>query len=158
LVLDVDERISNLVAASAASGTAIEQELYGEVIEIAPVITSSTGTSHPLLAILETRQSAFFKRFCDQNANLCRQYGHDRMDPPLNEVAAWRLAYALGDPAVADALGVELEISFNVPAELIASSVSTAMLRIARHQPISSSRMRAASRSSRLRCRCCASC
>ncbi len=65
---------------------------------MAPAITGTAGTSQPLLVILETRRSAFFKRFCDQPPNLCRQYGHDRMDPPLNEVAAWRLAYALGDP------------------------------------------------------------
>jgi hypothetical protein len=97
-MVSIDERIASLVSATMASGTAIEQELLGKVIDIGPVITSNVGLSAPPLVIMDTRRSAFFKRFCDQKPNLCSQYGHDRMESPLNEVAAWRLAYAMGDP------------------------------------------------------------
>lgn len=96
--MDLDDRISNLTAATV-HGNVIEQDLLlGEVIDIAPVVTGSPGASHPLLVVMDTRRSAFFKRFCDQNVGLCAHYGQTRMDPPLNEVTAWRLAYAMGDP------------------------------------------------------------
>jgi hypothetical protein len=98
VAVDVDERIANLMAAARPENP-IEQELLtGGIIEIGQAITSTVGTSAPPLVILDTRRAAFFKRFCDQKPNICSHYGHDRMDVPLNEAAAWRLAYALGDP------------------------------------------------------------
>ena len=96
--MNLTDRIANLQAATAR-GIAIEQELLREdIIAAAPAITSSPGSSAPLLVVLETGRSAFFKRFCDQDPNLCSQYGHHPFDVPVNEVAAWRLAYAMGNP------------------------------------------------------------
>lgn len=96
--MNIDERIANLVGATARS-TPIEQELLREpIIAMAPIMTLNPGTTTPLVVILETRRTAYFKRFRDQNANLCNQYGHERIEVPLNEVTAWRLAFAMGDP------------------------------------------------------------
>jgi hypothetical protein len=96
--MDIDTRIANLVAATA-HGTAIEQELLRtEVLAIGPLITPNVGTSAPPVAFLKTRREAYFKRFCDQVPRLCAHYKQDRMDVPLNEVVAWRLAYAMGAP------------------------------------------------------------
>lgn len=96
--MNIDERIANLTSATA-HGTPIEQELLRSgIIAMGAAITGSAGTSAPPLVVLDTRRRAFFKRFCDQKANLCRQYGHDRVEAPVNEVIAWRLAFAMGDP------------------------------------------------------------
>lgn len=96
--MNIDERIANLVAATIRS-TPIEQELLREdIIAMAPVMTANPGATAPLVVILDTRRVAYFKRFRDQNPNLCQQYRHDRVDVPLNEVTAWRLAWAMGDP------------------------------------------------------------
>jgi hypothetical protein len=97
--MNIDERIANLVVATAR-GTAKEQELLRErVIEIGSAISDTTvNTTAPPLVVLETRETAFFKRFCDQKAAVCRLYNQDRLDAVLNEVIAWRLAYAMGDP------------------------------------------------------------
>ena len=96
--MDIDERIANLVSATA-HGTPIEQELMRSgIIAMGVAITGSAGTSAPPLVVLDTRRRAFFKRFCDQKPNLCRQYKQDRIEAVLNEVTAWRLAFATGDP------------------------------------------------------------
>ena len=96
--MDIDSRIANLVAATA-TGVAIEQELlHSRVLAIAPVLTQTPGSTGPLLVVLETRRSAFFKRYRDQGARACAHYGHDRLSVPLNEVIAWRLACAMGAP------------------------------------------------------------
>jgi hypothetical protein len=96
--VNIDERIANLVAATA-SGTAIEQELMREsILAVAPTLTKNPGSSRPLLVVLETRRNAFFKRFRDQDPNLCQHYRHHPIEVPLNEVAAWRLAWAMGNP------------------------------------------------------------
>jgi len=94
----LQERINNLMAATVI-GNGIEQDLLrARVITVGTALTATGGTSAPPLVILETRRSAFFKRFRDQRPNVCSHYGHDPMDVPLNEVAAWRLAFAMGDP------------------------------------------------------------
>jgi hypothetical protein len=96
--MDLQERINNLMAATAV-GTAVEQDLLrAGVITMGTAITATGGTSAPPLVILDTRRTAFFKRFRDQRPNICARYGHDPFDVPLNEVAAWRLAFAMGDP------------------------------------------------------------
>jgi hypothetical protein len=96
--MDIDTRIANLVAATV-TGTPIEQELLrAPVIALASPITKSTGTSAPPLVILETRRSCFFKRFRDQVPRICANYRHHPYDVPLNEVATWRLAWAMGNP------------------------------------------------------------
>lgn len=96
--MNLTDRIANLNAATAY-GTVIEQELlHDQVIEVGTAITGSPGSSAPLLVVLESRRSAFFKRFCDQNRTLCAQYNQHPFDVPLNEVTAWRLASAMGDP------------------------------------------------------------
>lgn len=85
--------------AATAVGNAIEQDLLrAEVITMGTALTASGGTSAPSLVVLDTRRTAFFKRFRDQRPNICAHYGHDPLDVPLNEVAAWRLAFAMGDP------------------------------------------------------------
>jgi hypothetical protein len=96
--LTIDDRIANLNAATA-HGTTIEEELLRvDVIAMGAALTTSPGSSGPLLVALETRRSAFFKRFCDQNRNLCTRFGQHPFDVPLNEVVAWRLAAAMGNP------------------------------------------------------------
>lgn len=96
--MNLTDRIANLNAATA-HGTLIEQQLlYDEVIEVGTAVTGSPGSSAPLLVVLESRRTAFFKRFCDQNRTLCAQYGHHPFEIPVNEVTAWRLASAMGDP------------------------------------------------------------
>lgn len=96
--MDLQERINNLMAATAI-GTAIEQDLLrAGVITMGAALTATGGTSAPPLVILDTRRTAFFKRFQDQRPNVCSHYGHQSFDVPLNEVAAWRLAFAMGDP------------------------------------------------------------
>lgn len=96
--MDIQERINNLMAATVV-GTAVEQDLLrAGVITMGTALTATGGTSAPPLVILDTRRTAFFKRFRDQRPNICAQYGHAPYDVPLNEVAAWRLAFAMGDP------------------------------------------------------------
>jgi hypothetical protein len=96
--MDINMRIANLVAATA-TGVAIEQELlHSRVLAIAPALTQTPGATAPLLVVLESRRSAFFKRYRDQSARACAHYGHERLGVPLNEVIAWRLACALGAP------------------------------------------------------------
>jgi hypothetical protein len=96
--MEIQERINNLMAATVV-GTAVEQDLLrAGVITMGTALTATGGTSAPPLVILDTRRTAFFKRFRDQRPNICAQYGHAPFDVPLNEVAAWRLAFAMGDP------------------------------------------------------------
>ena len=85
--------------AATAVGNAIEQELLrAGVVTMGTVLTATGGTSAPPLVILDTGRSAFFKRFRDQRPNICARYNHHPFDVPLNEVAAWRLAFAMGNP------------------------------------------------------------
>lgn len=97
--LTIDDRIANLVAATAR-GTAKEQELQREpILEVGVAISDTTvNTSAPPLVVLDTSESAFHKRFCDQRVPLCKLYAQDPIEAVLNEVIAWRLAYALGHP------------------------------------------------------------
>lgn len=96
--LDLDTRIANLVAATAR-GTVIEQEMLRTgVLAMGVPLTANPGTSKPQTVILETRRTTYFKRFRDQVPRLYQAYKQDRYAPPLNEVVAWRLAHAMGDP------------------------------------------------------------
>lgn len=95
--MKIEDRIANLTAATR--GTPIELDLArGSIAVTAPVVTVTPGVTSPVAVVLETRRVAYFKRFGDQNKASCQHYGHDRFDVPLNEVAAWRLADAMGDP------------------------------------------------------------
>lgn len=95
--MEIEERIANL---SRATGrTPIEQDLArGPIVTAAPVLTATPGVTAPIAVLLESRTIAYFKRFADQNQQSCQHYGHERFDVPLNEITAWRLAYAMGDP------------------------------------------------------------
>jgi hypothetical protein len=94
--MDLDTRIANLVAATA-HGTLIEQEMLREgILVVGKALTETPGSTAPPLVILETGRSCFHKRFNGQNATNSAHYGHHAYDVPLNEVAAWRLAYAMG--------------------------------------------------------------
>jgi hypothetical protein len=80
----IEERIRNLSAATR--GTPIEQDLArGRISMVAPVVTATPGATTPVVV-------------GDQNPAACRHYGHEPFDVPCNEVTAWRLAYAMGDP------------------------------------------------------------
>lgn len=97
--MDIDARIAKLAAAAAISPSPVEQELLrADVIVVAPHQTVHPGTSAPAAVYLAGGREAFFKRFRDQRTDLCAIYGHDRVEVPMNEVVAWRLAMALGDP------------------------------------------------------------
>ena len=97
--MDIDARIAKLAAAAAASPSPVEQELLrANVIVMAPHQTHHPGTSAPSIVYLATGRVGYFKRFRDQRLDLCAHYGHDRVEVPMNEVTAWRLAMALGDP------------------------------------------------------------
>lgn len=83
--------------AATAHGTAVEQDLLRTpVIAVGHHLTQHPGSSAPPVVVLETRRTAFFKRFRDQSPTICAHYQHDPYDVPLNEVVAWRLAEALG--------------------------------------------------------------
>jgi len=100
--MDINARINNLCAAAAATRSQVERELLrAPVIVVGPHQTQHPGSSAPLVTILatgETTRTAYFKRFCDQVPALCGHYGQDRVEAPMNEVIAWRLADAMGDP------------------------------------------------------------
>lgn len=94
--MNATERIAGLQE-TAYVRTPIEDELlFGEVASVAPVITASPGHTAPLMVTLETGRIAYFKRFIDQDPNMCSHYGHHPYEVPLNEVCAWRLAWAMG--------------------------------------------------------------
>ncbi|MGI8729288.1 MAG: hypothetical protein ACR2LK_04760 [Solirubrobacteraceae bacterium] len=98
--MDIDARIRNLAA--AVGGSSVEQHLLrDEVVVVSPHQTQHPGASTPLVVILgvvgKATRVAYFKRFRDQFP-LCVHYGHDRIEAPINEVVAWRLASAMGDP------------------------------------------------------------
>jgi hypothetical protein len=96
--MDINTRIAHLVAA-AACGPPVERELHqARVIVVAPHQTQHPGTSAPSIVVLETQRVAYFKRFRDQSPKLCAAYRHDRVEVPMNEVIAWRLAHAMGSP------------------------------------------------------------
>ncbi|HTX10624.1 MAG TPA: hypothetical protein VME22_18515 [Solirubrobacteraceae bacterium] len=92
------DRIANLMSALDRPTPIEAQLLYDEIIDTGTAITGSPGSSAPPLVVLESRLSAFHKRFHDQDRVLCQQYGHHPFDVPLNEVTAWRLAAAIGNP------------------------------------------------------------
>ena len=95
--MEIQERINNLMAATVV-GTAVEQDLLrAGIITMGTALTATGGTSAPPLVILDTRRTAFFKRFRDQRPNICARYGHAPYDVPLNDsqLGAWPSRWAI---------------------------------------------------------------
>jgi hypothetical protein len=65
---------------------------------VAPNATGNPGASVTYVVVYESRRQAILKPFGGQNPNACSHYNQDRDECLTHEVAAWRLAHALGDP------------------------------------------------------------
>jgi hypothetical protein len=97
--VDLQERVTALLAASASRGTALEQLMLREpILQAAPLMTANPGASTTLLVVFESRRNAIFKPFTGQNHGSCAAYNQEPFEAVLHEVAAWRLAATLGPP------------------------------------------------------------
>ncbi len=72
--------------------------LGDRVLTIAVNGTRNPGASTTYLVVLESRRQAIFKPFDGQHPNGCANYQQDPFEAVVHEVAAWRLAHALGAP------------------------------------------------------------
>jgi hypothetical protein len=96
--VNIQERVNALHAASQ-QGTALEQLMLKEpIFQAAPLRTANPGASTTLLVVFESRREAIFKPFEGQDLGSCAAYQQQPFEAVLHEVAAWRLAVALGSP------------------------------------------------------------
>lgn len=80
-------------------GTELERLMLREAVrEYSPLMTANPGGSAAFLVVFDSRQEAIFKPFVGQNINQCQHYGQEPVDAVMHEVAAWRLAAAMGAP------------------------------------------------------------
>lgn len=96
--LPLQDRIDELQRATGG-GSPLEHLLLGDrVLTIAANNTGNRGASITYLVVLESRRQAIFKPFGGQHPNACANYQQDPFEAITHEVAAWRLAHALGPP------------------------------------------------------------
>jgi hypothetical protein len=97
--MNLQERIEALMATYAARGSLLEQGLFGEtVLSCQPHATANPGGSETYLIVFASRAEAIFKPFIGQNPATCAYYQQEPYEVVLHEVAAWRLADAMGPP------------------------------------------------------------
>ncbi len=93
---DLNKRIERLHEA-AANGAPTESFLLREpILVVSPNGTSNPGVNVTYHVVLESRRAGIFKPFGGQKPNLCKAFNQDLFDAVTHEVAAWRLAHALG--------------------------------------------------------------
>jgi hypothetical protein len=96
--MSLQDRIDRLQRATAG-GSPLERLLLTDSIRtVAANGTGNPGASRTCLVVLESRHQAIFKPFAGQHPNACANYQQDPFEAVTHEVAAWRLAYALGPP------------------------------------------------------------
>jgi len=96
--LPLQDRV-NLLQQATADGSPLEHLLLGDrVLTIAANGTGNPGASVTYLVVLESRRQGIFKPFAGQHPNACANYQQDPFEAIIHEVAAWRLAHALGAP------------------------------------------------------------
>jgi hypothetical protein len=94
--MTLQQRINELQAATV-DGSPLEDLLLRELIlDASPNETENPGASTTYVVIFQSRRQAIFKPFSGQNPNVCANFQQDRFDAITHEVAAWRLAHALG--------------------------------------------------------------
>lgn len=92
-----------VAAVTASQGlTETEALLLTDPLRAAPAphasATGNPGVNSTYLCFLTTGARAFHKPFSGVNIKAAFVYGHIQDGPPMHEVAAWRLARALGAP------------------------------------------------------------
>lgn len=93
---ELQERINALQAATA-NGSPLEHVMLHEpVLDTSPNGTSNPGASMTYVVVFQSRRQAILKPFDGQNPSVCANFQQDRFAAITHEVAAWRLAYALG--------------------------------------------------------------
>lgn len=94
--MTVQERIEQLQLATTR-GSGLEQAMLREPVAlVSPNGTGNAGVSPTFVVVYESARRAIFKTFEHQSVPTCSVYDQDRYDVPVHEVAAWRLAHALG--------------------------------------------------------------
>jgi hypothetical protein len=97
--MSVQDRVDALQA-SVGDGERERFLVAADVALVGPHKTTNAGKNETQIVVLHPGRRAYFKPFAGQLPRLARQYGHEPVEVPLNEVTAWRLAEALGDPYV----------------------------------------------------------
>ncbi len=67
------------------------------VILVEPHKSSNSGLSPVHVVVYESARKAILKSFTGQSVPACAAYQQERFEVPVHEVAAWRLAYGLGE-------------------------------------------------------------
>jgi len=93
---DLNERIARLQEATAHGAPTESFMLQERILEVAHNGTANAGVSSTYVVVFESRRKAIFKPFAGQNPNSCSAYQQHPYDAVTHEVAAWRLAHALG--------------------------------------------------------------
>lgn len=70
--------------------------LHERILMASPNHTSNAGGTSTHVVVFESRRQAILKPFGAQLPNVCHHYGQDPLETLTHEVAAWRLAHALG--------------------------------------------------------------
>lgn len=98
-MMNIQERIEALLSVYMTRGSVLEQAMFNEpILSCAPHATANPGGSSTYLVVFESRREAIFKPFDGQNTGACTNYQQDPFEAVLHEVAAWRLAMAMGPP------------------------------------------------------------
>jgi hypothetical protein len=94
--MTLQERVNELQAATA-EGSPLEGLLTNEqILATSPNETANPGASKTYLVVFQSRRQAIFKPFAGQHPSVCANFQQDRFEAITHEVAAWRLAHALG--------------------------------------------------------------
>lgn len=94
--MSLQDRINRLQAATA-HGSPLEQlMLHERILMVSPNHTANAGGTTTHVVVFESRRQAILKPFGAQLPNACHHYGQDPLETLTHEVAAWRLAHALG--------------------------------------------------------------
>lgn len=97
--MNFQERIQALLAVYADRASLLERGLFTEVVlSCQPHATANPGGNETYLVVFASRAEAIFKPFEGQNPATCANYQQDPYEVVLHEVAAWRLAEAMGGP------------------------------------------------------------
>lgn len=95
---DVQDRINALQAATSRASSLEIYMLTEPIWRVMPHSTNNAGLGETRLVVFESRLQAILKPFGGPDPNSCAAYGQDIDDAITHEVAAWRLAHALGEP------------------------------------------------------------
>lgn len=94
--MNLDDHIACLQEATAHGAPTEHLLLREPTIQISQNGTPHSGASTTYVVVFASRRQAIFKPFAGQHPNTCAAYSQNPYEAVTHEVAAWRLAHALG--------------------------------------------------------------